>query len=136
MVERSHRELYEKLMRGAAERMHLHSQRVLERQQAALKSHGVKLNRIRLGRADEARCMIEQIDLEIARLSDRMLRTSRVEKRIEFKAAIVHLRELREQISGGKKRKPPESGLSVPAIPPRGPLPMQGGAAAPLEFDS
>ena len=80
--------------------------------------------------------MIEQIDLEIARLSDRMLRTSRVEKRIEFKAAIVHLRELREQISGGKKRKPPESGLSVPAIPPRGPLPMQGGAAAPLEFDS
>ncbi|MDP2131353.1 MAG: hypothetical protein U0975_08600 [Erythrobacter sp.] len=34
------------------------------------------------------------------------------------------------------RRKPPESGLPVPAIPPSGPLPMQGGATAPLEFDS
>ncbi|NCP14379.1 MAG: hypothetical protein GW858_09490 [Sphingomonadales bacterium] len=31
-------------------------------------------------------------------------------------------------------RKPPEAGLPVPAIPPRGPQPLQGGAAAPLEF--
>ncbi|KPF63874.1 hypothetical protein [Porphyrobacter sp. AAP60] len=136
MVERNRRELYENLMRGAAERMHLQSQRVLERQQAALESYGVKLNSIRLSRADEAQCMIEQIDLEVSRLSRRMLRTSRIEKRIEFKAAIVHLRELREQISGGKKRKPPESGLAVPAVPPGGPRPKQGGAAAPLEFDS
>lgn len=136
MVERSHRKLYENLMRGASQRMRLQSERALERQQTALKSYGVKLNSIRLSRADEAQCMIEQIDLEVARLSDRMLRTSRIEKRIELKATIVHLRELREQISGGKKRKPPESGLPVPAVPPRGPLPMQGGAAAPLEFDS
>ena len=34
------------------------------------------------------------------------------------------------------RHKPPESGLPVPAIPPSGPLPKQGGAAAPLEFDS
>jgi hypothetical protein len=33
------------------------------------------------------------------------------------------------------RRKPPEAGLAVPAVPPRGPLPMQGGAAAPLDFD-
>ena len=32
------------------------------------------------------------------------------------------------------KRKPPEAGLPVPAVPPRGPLPLQGGAEAPLEF--
>lgn len=32
------------------------------------------------------------------------------------------------------RRKPPEAGLPVPAIPPRGPLPKQGGAEAPLEF--
>jgi hypothetical protein len=32
------------------------------------------------------------------------------------------------------RRRPPEAGLSVPAIPPRGPLPRQGGAAAPLDF--
>ena len=35
----------------------------------------------------------------------------------------------------GSNRKPPEAGLPVPAIPPRGPLPLQGGAEAPLEFD-
>ena len=33
------------------------------------------------------------------------------------------------------KRKPPEAGLAVPAVPPNGPLPKQGGAEAPLEFD-
>jgi len=33
-----------------------------------------------------------------------------------------------------KRRRPPESGLSVPAMPPKGPLPKQGGAAAPLDF--
>ncbi len=33
-----------------------------------------------------------------------------------------------------KRRKPPEAGLSFPAIPPKGPRPMQGGAAAPLDF--
>ncbi len=30
------------------------------------------------------------------------------------------------------RRKPPESGMSVPAVPPRGPVPLQGGAAAAL----
>jgi hypothetical protein len=30
---------------------------------------------------------------------------------------------------------PPEAGLAQPAIPPRGPLPKQGGAAAALDFD-
>lgn len=34
------------------------------------------------------------------------------------------------------RRRPPEAGLAVPAIPPRGPLPMQGGAAAPLDFEA
>lgn len=34
------------------------------------------------------------------------------------------------------RRKPPEAGLAVPAVPPRGPLPMQGGAAAPLDFEA
>jgi len=34
-----------------------------------------------------------------------------------------------------RPRKPPEAGIAVPAIPPNGPLPKQGGAEAPLEFD-
>ena len=33
------------------------------------------------------------------------------------------------------RKKPPEAGIAVPALPPRGPLPLQGGAEAPLEFD-
>lgn len=32
------------------------------------------------------------------------------------------------------RRKPPDAGIAVPAIPPRGPLPLQGGAEAPLDF--
>lgn len=34
-----------------------------------------------------------------------------------------------------RRRKPPEAGIAVPAVPPRGPLPRQGGAEAPLTFD-
>lgn len=33
------------------------------------------------------------------------------------------------------KRKPPEAGLAVPVEPPRGPMPMEGGAEAPLNFE-
>lgn len=31
------------------------------------------------------------------------------------------------------RRKPPEAGLPMPAVPPRGPVPLQGGAAAALD---
>jgi len=34
-----------------------------------------------------------------------------------------------------RRRKPPEAGVAVPAVPPKGPLPMRGGAEASLEFD-
>ncbi len=33
------------------------------------------------------------------------------------------------------RRKPPEAGIAIPAVPPGGPLPIQGGAEAPLDFD-
>ena len=33
------------------------------------------------------------------------------------------------------RRKPPEEGMPVPAVPPKGPLPKQGGAEAALRFD-
>jgi hypothetical protein len=42
---------------------------------------------------------------------------------------------VRAILKGQGKRKPPEAGIALPAIPPRGPLPLQGGAEAPLEFD-
>ena len=88
--------LYEELMRGYGVRAQLRSKRLLEQQRKALSSRGVKLNSIRLSKAEEAECMIEQIDHEISKLTARMERTSRVERRIEFKAAIVHLRAMRD----------------------------------------
>ncbi len=33
------------------------------------------------------------------------------------------------------RRKPPEAGLAVPAVPPTGPMPISGGAAAALDFE-
>lgn len=33
------------------------------------------------------------------------------------------------------RRKPPETGLMAPVVPPRGPLPLQGGAAAPVDYE-
>ncbi len=47
---------------------------------------------------------------------------------------LEHQQMLRWHMHKRPRRKPPEAGLPVPAIPPRGPLPKQGGAAAPLEF--
>ncbi len=37
---------------------------------------------------------------------------------------------------GQNRRKPPEGGIAAPAVPPRGPLPKQGGAAAMLDFEA
>lgn len=39
-----------------------------------------------------------------------------------------------QDMKRGPKKPPPEAGLSVPAVPPKGPLPQQGGAQAPLDF--
>ncbi len=42
--------------------------------------------------------------------------------------------EVMRRLGRNRRRKPPEAGMPIPAIPPRGPLPKQGGAEAPLEF--
>jgi hypothetical protein len=34
------------------------------------------------------------------------------------------------------RRRPPEAGIAAPVTPPRGPLPMQGGAAARPDLES
>jgi len=47
----------------------------------------------------------------------------------------VRLRREIEQLLRRPGRRPPESGVPVPALLPKGPLPKQGGAEAPLEFD-
>lgn len=62
-----------------------------------------------------------------------------------LRAASAHFRDQRARqdvlhryasprTRSGPRRRPPAAGMPVPAVPPRGPLPMQGGAEAPLEF--
>lgn len=57
-----------------------------------------------------------------------------------FQASIRERRERMDRLerlsrNRPRRRKPPEAGVPVPAVPPRGPVPKQGGAEAPLEFD-
>jgi hypothetical protein len=42
-------------------------------------------------------------------------------------------RRMQRYLDRANRRKPPEAGLAVPAEPPRGPLPLEGGAEAPLD---
>ena len=75
-----------------------------------------------------------RIKIEIADLERKLRTTSDEEERILLKAEIAHLRMMRINLSAKPGRKPPEAGIPVPAIPPNGPVPKQGGAEAPLDF--
>jgi hypothetical protein len=44
-------------------------------------------------------------------------------------------RRMQSHIDRANRGTPPEAGLAVPGVPPRGPGPLAGGAAAPFEFD-
>lgn len=90
---------------------------------------------------ERKRMALDHIKAEIGQLISRLRVEQDKEERIGLKAELAHLRQLREQMRGRhwskahkRRRKPPEAGLPVPAIPPRGPNPMQGGAAAALDF--
>ena len=90
-------------------------------------------------RARELQAIIDRLTGELARLDSQLAVTDDQNERIMIKAEIVHFTMALQQLTRGPgpgRRKPPEAGIAGPAIPPRGPLPKQGGAAAPLEFDS
>jgi hypothetical protein len=90
-------------------------------------------------RARELQAMIDRLTDELTKLEARLAETADQNERIMIKAEIVHFTMALNRLHGGHypsgRRKPPESGLPVPAIPPSDPLPKQGGAAAPLKFD-
>jgi hypothetical protein len=132
MSKRKFKKQYEEIERGLQARM----QQALKEQREALKEYEVSLKGVQLPRADQVECFVEQLDIEIVKLAAQRDCTSSMEERADLKAAIVHLRELRARATDGSKRKPPEAGIAVPAVPPKGPLPKQDGAEIPLDFDA
>ncbi len=42
-------------------------------------------------------------------------------------------RRIESHVNRANRRKPPEAELAAPVGPPRGPLPLEGGAEAPLD---
>lgn len=77
---------------------------------------------------------VSAINTEIDRLRRLQDSTGSVEKRRSDKSKMVGLVSMKDDLYLRFNRKPPESGIAVPAEPPKGPLPKQGGAEAPLTF--
>lgn len=118
---------FDALMRAAGRQRHEAAQRALERER-------INRNRKRGGRGRND--LLLWLELEIASLEDLLAFTPEQGERIMLKAEIAYLRQILEHKRSGRPRKPPESGVPVPAVPPSGPQPKKGGAAAPLEFDN
>jgi hypothetical protein len=91
-------------------------------------------------RTRELQAIVDRLAAELAQAEERYAATVDQNERIMIKAEIVHFTMALDRLQRGhyssRRRKPPESGLPVLAIPPNDPAPKQGGAAAPLEFDS
>jgi hypothetical protein len=90
-------------------------------------------------RGRELQSIIDRMTGELALLEAQLASTGDHALRTKIKAEITHFKLALARLGQGprpKRPKPPESGLPVPAVPPQGPLPKQGGAAAPLEFDN
>lgn len=76
-----------------------------------------------------------RIDRALALLERKRANETDVEERILLKAEMVQLRSLKANLGRGPRRRPPEAGMPIPAVPPHGPLPKEGGAEAPLDFE-
>ena len=134
--ERDYKKRYEELMRNAGAKKRALNRAALERERALLKAAKERKYRREQLAVERKAGLLRAIKAEIKRLTSLIGRTARAEERIGLRAEAAYLRRLLRKTSNPRRpRKPPESGLSVPAIPPKGPFPKQGGAAAPLEFD-
>jgi hypothetical protein len=134
MAKRDSRKTYEEIMRGAGQRRRELAQRALERERLYRASDKAGLTSARRSQSEALRWVIQRIEVELSKLTGELETVRGQEESVLLKAEIVHLRKLKARLTGRPDRKPPEAGLPVPAIPPVGPLPLQGGAAAPLEF--
>lgn len=146
---------YQELMRNAGERKRALSARAMDaerrfraeqRRIAQQRTQAERTDRVQrdLRRHAENLHLAAQIDHELMALLKKLAATVDREERVLLKAEIVHLRTIKANLRGNSQqkavrkppRKPPEAGIAMPPIPPHGPRPMQGGAAAPLDFGS
>lgn len=131
---------YKELMRNAGDRRRLQSARMLENERRfQLQRDRTKLEGAAgvdrdLRQHAEAMNMARRIERELELLGKKCDATDNVEERILLKAEIAHLQTLKANLGRRPKRKPPEAGIAVPAVSPKGPLPGQNGAEAPLDF--
>jgi len=135
---------YEKLMGNAGERKRMLAQQALAnerriRQDKVQRANAMvarermqSLKEIARRRAAE----LARVEVEIEKLQAGLIGSGLTEERIWKATQGSHRYALLAILKATKfkRRKPPESGVAVPAVPPRGPLPKQGGAEAPLDF--
>ena len=94
------------------------------------------LRKSRLRGNAEALDLVDRIEQELVMLRLKWDVTAEAEERIMLKAEMAHLRAVMLNLTDKSPRQPPEAGIAVPAMPPGGPPPKQGGAVAPLDFDA
>lgn len=131
------KERYDQIMRNAGEKKRALRDAALERERAFLLAQRARQKPDASQRLRRLTGMISLVAKEVERLLAQLNRETDPEERIGLKAEISHLKRLlaRMRDTGWRPpRKPPEAGLPVPAVPPKGPLPKQGGASAALDF--
>ena len=126
-------------MRNAGEKKRVLNRAALQREREWRKAEAEK--RRLEGRLEVERkaAVLSRIRSEIALIKAKLRDEKRQEERVGLRAELAYLRKLLSQVQDKRwgfrgRRRPPESGLPVPAVPPKGPLPKQGGAAASLDF--
>ncbi|MBV7258626.1 hypothetical protein [Erythrobacter crassostreae] len=138
---------YEDLMRNAGDHRRAISARAIKNERRfRAERKRLKQQRTSVERTDRVQSDLRQhaellrvealIKRELAELELKLAATSDSDEQILLRAEITHLQTIKTNLSQRPPRKPPESGIAVPAVPPKGPLPKQGGAEAPLDFGS
>ncbi len=81
------------------------------------------------------RDFLSAVNTEIERIKAEVREAKRSAHRIRLQALLAKMEASKVGLYRKFNRKPPEAGIAMPVEPPKGPLPKQGGAEAPLDFD-
>ncbi|MEM7689468.1 MAG: hypothetical protein AAF291_10645 [Pseudomonadota bacterium] len=132
------KERYEEIMRNAGAKKRALRDAAFERERAFRLAQQARQKRDASQGLKRSAAMIAVVTKELEALVQSLGEETDPDERIGLKAEIAHLKRILARIrdTGWRpQRKPPEAGLPVPAVPPNGPCPKQGGAAAALSSD-